>query len=186
MSNAISALNGESYKGYVTVAEAGLRGMITLRADLGDAKVKAAVKKATGVAVPDQRGILAKGETAVAWMSPDELLIMVDYAQAGATVAAMTKALGAIHHLCVDVSDARATFRLTGAGAREVLAKLAPADLSVMTAGQMRRTRLAQVAAAFWIVDDNTIDLVTFRSTARYVFDLLSNAAAPGSEVDYL
>ena len=111
---------------------------------------------------------------------------MGDYAQAGATVAAMTKALGAIHHLCVDVSDARATFRLTGAGAREVLAKLAPADLSVMTAGQLRRTRLAQVAADFWIVDDNTIDLVTFRSTARYVFDLLSTAAAPGSEVDYL
>ena len=40
----------------------------------------------------------------------------------------------------------------------------------------MRRTKLGQVAAAFWI-EDGGITLVSFRSVAAYVFDLLSNAA---------
>ena len=31
--------------------------------------------------------------------------------------------------------------------------------------------------------DDQSFEIVTFRSVARYAFDLLSNAAKPGSEV---
>ena len=86
----------------------------------------------------------------------------------------------------MEVSDARAVFRLTGDldAAREVLAKLTPADLSptAFGEGEVRRTKLGQVAAAFWI-EDGGITLVSFRSVAAYVFDLLSNAAE--QEVGY-
>ena len=53
MSEAASALQGASYKGYVIVEEAGLRGMMTLRGDLASADLKNA---ATGVAGVDMPG----------------------------------------------------------------------------------------------------------------------------------
>jgi sarcosine oxidase subunit gamma len=48
-----------------------------------------------------------------------------------------------------------------------------------------RRSRLAQVPAAFWMPDAETFQIVCFRSVARYMFDLLSIAAQPGSEVGH-
>jgi sarcosine oxidase, subunit gamma len=175
-----SALPGAASDGVVRIAEAGLRGMVTLRADLGAPKVAKAVKDAVGVDAPDlTRAALSGGRGAI-WMSPDELLLLVPYADAPATAARLGEALAGVHHLAVDVSDARAVFRLTGDldAVREVLAKLTPADISPAAFGEgdVRRTKLGQVAAAFWI-EDGGITLVSFRSVARYVFDLLSNAA---------
>jgi sarcosine oxidase subunit gamma len=180
MSEARSALPGAAFAGAVRIEEAGLRGMVTLRADLGAAKVKKAVKDAVGVDIPAVRkAALARGRGAL-WMSPDELLVLVPHAEAPAVVTRLGNALAGVHHLAVEVSDARAVFRLTGDldAAREVLAKLTPADLSptAFGEGEVRRTKLGQVAAAFWI-EDGGITLVSFRSVARYVFDLLANAA---------
>jgi sarcosine oxidase subunit gamma len=175
---------GAEFQGYATVREAGLMGMISLRADLADTKVMAAIKSATGVKVPAVRRMDAASNTSVGWMSPDELLILCPYAQAGALVTALTERLAGLHHLVVDVSDARALFRLEGPAAREVLAKLTPTDLAPgkFEPGELRRTRLAQVPAAFW-VDEVGFSIVAFRSVAQYVFDLLKISATPGGEV---
>ena len=51
--------------------------------------------------------------------------------------------------------------------------------------GMFRRTRMAQVPAAFWMVDDQTFQIVSFRSVADYVFSLLKVAAQPGSGVNF-
>ena len=184
MSEAVSALKGEVFEGYVRVAEAGLRGMITLRADLSDAKVKAAVRKVAGVDVPAARQIALKGAKGAGWMSPDELMILVPYAEVGEAVSALDKALEGTHHLAADVSDARALFRIEGTAAREVLAKLSPADVSpaVLGEGELRRTRLAQVPGAFWM-EEGGFTVVAFGSVARYVFDILKLSATPGGEV---
>lgn len=48
-----------------------------------------------------------------------------------------------------------------------------------------RRTRLAQVPAALRMVDDETFEVICFRSVAQYVFDLLKVAGQPGSEVGF-
>ena len=186
MSETLSALPGATFAGVVRVEEAGLRGMVTLRADLGAAKLKKAVKDAVGVDIPATRKAALAGGRGALWMSPDELLLLVPRADAPATVARLAKALAGVHHLVVEVSDARAVFRLTGDvhAAREVLAKLTPADLSpaAFGEGEVRRTKVGQVAAAFWVEDDG-ITIVSFRSVATYVFDLLSNAAQ--QEVGY-
>lgn len=188
MSEAQGALGGAVFDGSVRVSETGLRGMVMLRADIGATKVRTAVKAAVGVAVPGARRMAWDGGRGALWMSPDELLLMVSHAEAGAVVAGLSEALTGVHHLAADVSDARAVFRLTGdlALAREVLAKLTPADVSPegFGPGEVRRTRLGQVAAAFWI-DEDGVTVVCFRSVARYVFELLSDAAAPGSEVGF-
>ena len=99
----------------------------------------------------------------------------------------MHKALGNAHALAVDVSDARACLRISGPSAREVMAKLTPVDLSpdAFKPGMIRRTRMAQVAAAFWVVDRETFQVVCFRSNAKYVFDLLKVEAQNGSEVGF-
>ena len=187
MSDAVNALPGASYEGYVSVREIGVQGMVTLRGDHSATKIKNAVKKVAGVAVPDTWKLAEGHGKSVAWMSPDELMVMVPYAEAGATVAALEKALKGEHFLAVNVSDARAVFEITGKDVREVVAKLAPVDMSpaAFVPGQFRRTRMAQVAAAFWMVDEETVRVICFRSVAEYMFGLLKDAAEPGGEVGF-
>jgi len=189
MSNALSALGGAKFDGLVKVADAGLQGMITLRGNLADATLQQAVKAATGQAVPDQRAMVLQGDTGVAWMSPDELLLFVPYAQAHACVASLRTALAGTHHIVENVSDARAYITLSGADGlvREVLAKVVPVDMDPqqMPAGQMRRTKLAQVAAAIWMQGTGEARVVCFRSVGTYAFDVLCTVAAPGSAVGF-
>lgn len=186
MSKAVSALGGVTYDGYVQVAEGGPQGMITLRAD---AAGMAAGLAALGLPVPAQRRIeTAAGvgaDRAVAWMSPDEVLILLPYAGVAQAVAAVETALAGRHHLVADVSDARTLLRVRGAAAREVVAKACPVDLSpaVFGPGEMRRTRAAQVAAAIWLSAEDEISVICFRSVGRYAFDLFATLARPGAEV---
>jgi sarcosine oxidase subunit gamma len=188
MSNAtVSALNGATVEGFARVEEAGLHGMITLRGDLASAKVKKAVKDATGQDIPTTRTINAGQGGAVAWMSPDELLVMCDYDSVSETLSKIEVALSGEHFLAVNVSDARAMFRVSGngAGAREALAKLCPVDMTPgeFEPGMFRRTRMAQIPAAIWMPDAETVQIVCFRSVAEYTFNLLRDAVAEGGEV---
>lgn len=160
------------------VSRAAPRGMITLRGDLASSALKKAVKAACGQAMPGSGQMLGSGARGVAWMSPDEVLVMVDYADVAATLANLEKALAGAHYLAVDVSDARAVFTLAGTDAREVLARLCPVDLHAdsFAMGQFRRTRMAQIPAAFWC-HDGGFDVVCFRSVGDYAERLLRNAA---------
>ena len=186
MSDAVSALNGARFDGLVSIADLGPRGMITLRGDLSSAAVKKAVKAVTGTATPEQRKIVLAENHATAWMSPDELLLITPYGETSAAIAAAEKALAKQHSMVAEVSDARASFSISGNRSREVLAKLIPVDLSpgAFGVGEIRRTHCAQVPAAVWMTEPDSFELVCFRSVAQYVFDLLKAAAAEGSEVD--
>ena len=188
MPDAVTPLDGASCSGFVTINDAGLTGMILLRADLGDAEVIAALAGA-GLALPGSGEIVGEMGQGTLWMSPDELMNLCAYDEAEATVATLTEALGELHALVANVSDARAVFRLTGEGVavREVLAKLSPADLrrNALPQGRVRRTRLAQVPAAIWFAGEHEAVLICFRSVAGYVLDLLSKAAESGSEVGH-
>lgn len=183
MSNAVSALNGQEAKGDVTVRELGLTGMITLRGDFEDENFGAALSQITGAGVPDVRQFVQAGENTVLWMSPDELLVILPYEKAAETVAAFDAALKGSHFLAVNVSDARTLISISGDYANEVLAKLSPVDMAAdqFTAGMVRRTRLAQVAAAFWMLPDGSYNLMCFRSVADYAFGLLKTSAKGGA-----
>lgn len=182
MSEAVSALGGVSFDGYCRVTERGLQGMIVLRSK-GDG-LEAALA-GIGLPLPGLRRIEMRGTRGIAWMSPDEWLVLVPHAEVAGVIAALEAALAGTYHLLADVSDARAVFDLSGAGVREVLAKACPVDFApgVFVPGEVRRTRAAQVAAAVWMEGDERFSLVCFRSVARYAFDLLSTLARPGSEV---
>jgi sarcosine oxidase, subunit gamma len=181
MSDPVSALGGQSYDGFAKITEIGPLGMISLRCKLAD-KPLAAALKGIGLGLPETRRILHKEGRSVGWMSPDELLIVLPYSEVADTLTQLSTSLGNHHHLAVDVSDARAVFRIEGAKAVQVLAKLSPVDMTALAEGELRRTRAAQVAAAFW-AQDGGYTLVCFRSVAGYVMGLLSASAKPGSEL---
>lgn len=158
-----------------------LRGMVTLRADLSDAAVAGAVKTAVGSDMPDVR----KATETALWMSPDELLLLTPYGEAGVAVDKLTEALSGVHHLAVDVSDARTMFKLEGDAAREVLAKGAPVDLArdQFSKGDLRRTRISHVAAAFWQSGESpdVFEIICFRSYASYLWEWLEESSREGT-----
>jgi sarcosine oxidase subunit gamma len=162
------------------IEPAGPQGMVSLRADLSAPEVAAAVQAVAGCDIPAPRRIVTAGGNAVAWMSPDELLILLPHAEAPGTVARLGEALAGVHHLAVEVSDARALFRIRGEGADDVVAKLCPVDIDRLPEGELRRTRAAQVAAALWRSGPGEISLVAFRSVEGYVERLLQVAAEGG------
>jgi sarcosine oxidase subunit gamma len=178
----VSALGGASFDGFARIREIGPLGMITLRAKPEVKGLSAAIKAVTGTSTPKQRRIEVKGEKAAGWMSPDEYLLILPYAEVKAALARLAEKLAGQHHLAVDVSDARAVFRIEGDRAPEVLSKLAPADLAALEKGELRRTRITQVAGAFW-QDETGFTVVCFRSVAGYVMGALSHSAQPGSEL---
>lgn len=187
MSDSVTALNGATFNtGIASVTEVPLQGMITLRGDLSDAIVQKAATVTASGDMPTAGTARIEGESGVAWMSPDEALVLCPYADVSLVLGNMQKVLGKSHALAVNVSDARASFQISGPHAREVLAKLCPVDLSpaVFTKGMFRRTRMAQVPAALWLSDTDCLQVICFRSQAQYIFDLLVVAAQEGSSVD--
>lgn len=182
MLDPVSPLGNASFDGFCKIKEIGPLGMISLRAKPDVKELAKAVKAAVGTKVPAQRRIEIAGEKACGWMSPDEYLLILPYAETGAAMEAIAKEMGEAHHLAAVVSDARAVFRVEGEKATQVLAKLSPVDFETLAEGELRRTRAAQVAAAFW-KDGNGFTVVCFRSVAGYMMGLLTHSATPGSEV---
>lgn len=182
MADLRTPLMGVAFTGRVTITETGPLGMITLRGDLSAAPLRAVVRAVCGTDMPDRGGMAFADGQGAAWMSPDEALLLLPRADVAGALARIATDLAGLHHLAVDMSDARALFRLEGAAIRDVLARLTPADVSpaALSPGTVRRTRLAQVPAAFWLDDAATAHVLCFRSVAQYVFDLLANAARPG------
>lgn len=186
MSETVTALKNARYDaGIAEVSEAEPLGMITIRGDLDAPFVRKVAKKVTGVERPERGMCNSEGGAGIAWMSPDELLLMCPHAQVPDVLARLHAAFEDTHTLAADVSGARAVFRIAGPHAREVLAKLAPVDLAPekFTPGMFRRTRVGQVPAAIWLRADGSFQIFCFRSVAQYMFDLLKAAAQPGSEV---
>lgn len=187
MSDAVTPLGGASLSAAIDVLDAGVTGMITLRGDLSAPAVQEVSTRATGCEMPGQRRITHSDGNALAWMSPDELLLVVPYASAEATVAEVASALAGTHHLVANVSDARQLITLDGPGLRDVLAKGSPADLrpGSFPVGEIRRTRLGQVACAVWLSTPTRAQLVCFRSVAPFVFEWLAETSKEGSLPGY-
>ena len=187
MSDPVTPLGGASYDGAARVAEAPRAGMLTLRGPLSDAAFARPVAEVAGLALPSRGAISLAADRRLGWMSPDELILMLPPEDVAPARARLAAALSGIHHLVADVTDARALIHVSGEprAVRETLAKLAPVDFSpaAFEPGTFRRSRLAQVPAAFWCEPDGSFGVMCFRSVAEYVFKALSVSAASDGRV---
>ena len=171
----------DRYDGFARIERVAPGGMIALKGDLADPALTAALLDMLGAPLPQVRRWTDGAGGRAFWMAPDELLLMV--ADAPAIMTALEPALTGVFVTLADVSDMRAMFRIRGVHSPDVLAKLAPVDFSDLSTGQLRRTRLAQIAAMIWRDGERDWGLVCFRSVADYTAALLKTAARPGGEV---
>ena len=160
-------------------------GMITLRLDLENQVLKRKLRHALGISMPSVRQIEATTDALLAWMSPDELLYFCTKSEVVNRLNLVKETMTSYHSLSLDVSDARVVFSLEGDKVREVIAKLAPIDTAInsLELGEIRRTRLSQVAAAIWLTEENRATITCFRSVEKYLRDLLLISCKKGSEV---
>ena len=148
-----------SYKGAIEVNLSKAMGMISLKGDLADKSFKKIITENLNLSLPNARNVSTSNNISIIWMAPDELLVLVDYDQIDQYVKSLEKNLDGQHYLLANVSDARVIFNLKGKGVCEVLAKGTPADMSVFEVNDVRRSRIGQLAAAFWMVKDDEIIL---------------------------
>lgn len=158
--------------------------MIDLRGLATDTAFMAAARDILGLDLPTQpRTSVSEGDVTALWLAPDQWLILC--ADARQRHADLTKALGGIHSLAVDVSDMRAIIRLEGEGWREVLMKGCSLDLlsNGYSPGTVRRLRFAEIAALLHVVSDNEADLYVFRSYAHYAWEFLLASARESAKI---
>ena len=173
----------------VAMREIGERGMIDLRGLPSDRKFLPAVKGVLGFDLPRKpRTSAGEADVAALWLSVDQWLITAPRDGTRGLAAALAEALGGIHSLVVDMSDARTIIRLEGEAARSVLAKGTSADLSGpdFAPGSVRRLRFAEIAAMAHMVgsDPDAIDLYVFRSYADHAWEYLLATARDGSRLN--
>ena len=183
----------EAINGSIAVSIINDRGMIDLRGDIKDKKFSTSIQKVLGITLPDApRQSTSKETNTLLWLSPDQWLLLCPRTDVEKIIIKLQTALNEVHSLVVDVSDARTIFRLEGTGAKEVVTKGAPIDLSAQDckAGYVRRLRFAEMAALIHIVstdasnDSETIDLFVFRSYAQYAWDWLAATSSKQSKLD--
>ncbi|KAA8613108.1 sarcosine oxidase subunit gamma [Salipiger aestuarii] len=185
-SDVMAPMQGARSEGVVTVGALPAQGQITLRCDLSD-DFRWKLGETLGFAVPEPLGATSDGDRALLWMSPDELLLLCPYDAVPTLMAQLGQVFDGWFIAIADVSDARAQFRITGGHLRDVLAKLTPVDMApqAFVPGMVRRSRLAQVAAGYWMRDADTMQIFVFRSVAEYAFGVLTLAAGAGGEVGF-
>ena len=180
--------SSKAIEGSISVSSIDDQGMIDLRGDSGDKKFIAACKKVLGISLPTtpRESTATKNITAL-WLSPDQWLITCPRVSSVEITQELQSALSGIHALVVDVSDARSILRLEGDGAREILMKGAPVDLTTDDYGKgyVRRLRFAEMAALVHVISDTPeiIDLFVFRSYGQYAWDWLAATSSKQSKL---
>lgn len=178
-------MSDRQFEGFVTVRQVENQGMITVRGDLAAKDISKALTTSAGVKMPAQSCANVNDINGLLWMSPDEAMVLCAFDDAQDSAVSLQKSLAAAHALVVNVSDARCVFDLQGAAVRQVLAKLAPLDTdpAVLATGMLRRTRMGQVACAFWMPTQDSARIICFRSVGDYMYKMLCAAATPGTQV---
>ncbi|KPA97835.1 sarcosine oxidase subunit gamma [Pseudomonas asplenii] len=164
----------------VTVREKKLLGHLTLRGDGHDPAFAAGVKKALGLDLPVALTVVAKGETSLQWLGPDEWLLVVPTGEEYATEKALREALGDLHIAIVNVSGGQQLLELSGPNVRQVLMKSTSYDVhpNNFPVGKAVGTVFAKSQLIIRHTAEDTWELVIRRSFSDYWWLWLQDAAA--------
>ena len=160
-------------------------GKVNLRGDASDAVWLAAIQAAVEIDLPQAPNTSTETPPLSAlWLAPDEWMLVCADGSEGDVVASLEGAVAEFHASVVDVTDARTVFRLSGAGARNLLAKGCALDLHprAFGLGDVAQTMLAKAAVILHQTTDDAdeagpvFDIYVPRSFADYLWSWLTDA----------
>ncbi|WP_020497385.1 sarcosine oxidase subunit gamma [Sciscionella marina] len=164
------------------IREAGFRAMVNVRVDSASAAADA-IGIALGVPLPVVPNTVCGGERAAVWLGPDEWLIYGADGDTPRITALATEALGPVSGSVLDLSANRTTIEISGARAREVLAKGCALDLHprVFGEGHCAQTLIGKTQVLLWQYGNAPDYRILVRASfANYLADWLLDAAASG------
>ncbi len=164
----------------VHIGERLLLGMMNLRGQRTNPAFGSAIKKVVGAALPSVNETSGKSEGVhVLGLGPDEWLIITPTGDEANLKANLEKAVADFHAAVTLTGESMTVIRLTGAHARDVLAKGCPVDMHprVFGSGQCAQTTLARADITMHRTADDAFDIIVRRSFAEYVWTWLEDAA---------
>ena len=172
-----SAVTGDAG---VTLRESPMRGLLVLRGDAAGAEFRGTVAAVLGLEpVVEPLTAVRRRDVSMLWLGPDEWLVVTPERRLDRIERTLRDALEGHHAALTDVSHSRAVIILSGAHAREVLAKGCTLDLHprVFGPGRCAQSRLAkcqvlihQTSAA------SAFEIYVHRSFAHYAWTWLEDA----------
>ncbi len=120
----------------------------------------------------------SNGDPRSLWFGPDRWLLVSDSKSADSMVAECEKSLADVLHNAVDYSAGLAVFRLTGTGARDLLAAGCGIDVRAekFPVRSCCRTRFAQIAAVIAAEGSEHFDIYVDRSYEVYLGEWLRDS----------
>ena len=164
----------------VTLREKKLLGHLTLRGDAEDVNFAGGVHKALGLELPVALTLVAKGETSLQWMGPDEWLLIVPGGTEFEVERKLREALAGQHISVVNVSGGQTLVELSGPKVREMLMKSSIYDVhpSNFPVGKAVGTMFAKSQLVIRRTGDETWELLVRRSFSDYIWLWLQDACA--------
>jgi sarcosine oxidase subunit gamma len=141
--------------------------------------LRAAIRDRYGVELPDKPLRVEGKDIAFMWSGPDQWLAVAEREQNRDLEVELKPVVAGLASL-VDQSDARAVARISGARAREVLAKGVPIDLHprAFKANSVAITHANHIGVILWQTDDApTYEFAMFRSFADSFMRWLTHSA---------
>ena len=171
----------------VLVEEVNDFGLIIVKANFSDSKIRDLLQTSTGLKLPKNGRISIGKNLSIGWMSNDEHAIIIKNDDVDRFVTKITEKMKGYEHLCLNMSDSRRCFKLLGYGWREILSKGTPADLrsGVFGVGGFRRTRVANVAVAMWVISDKEAYVFSTYSVGDFILDWLRTANLKSGELSF-
>ena len=164
----------------VSVREKKMLGHLTLRGDGKDPAFAEGVHKALGLELPVALSLVAKDETSLQWMGPDEWLLIVPGGQEFAVEQTLRATLAGLHISVVNVSGGQQLLELSGPKVREVLMKSTSYDVHPdnFPVGKAVGTVFAKSQLVIRHTAEDTWELLIRRSFSDYWWLWLQDAAA--------
>jgi sarcosine oxidase subunit gamma len=165
----------------VRLQERAFLGHINLRVDPGDAGLTGAIERALECALPRKPNTFERTPAGlkVLWLGPDEWLVVTPEGGEEMLATALRRAVADGFAGVVELGSGQTVIEISGARAREVIAKGCPLDLHprVFGPGSCAQSRLARTLVTIAQVDGTpTFELIVRRSFADYVWRWLTDA----------
>jgi sarcosine oxidase subunit gamma len=158
------------------------RCQLNLRGNPADPDFLEAVRRATGIDLPEQPNTVAiAGDLRALWLGPNEWLLVGPAGREAGLAPALAQALAGRHAGVTDVSEARTAILIGGTRARALLAKACPLDFHprVFGPGRCAQSGLAGANVLIEQLDDRpTFEVSVLDSFADHLWRWIERASA--------